>query len=57
MIWWCNVDAINYYTNRNLEKVSMPTGIYNKYFKDKNWNELNKEQFVFVDETLYYCVY
>lgn len=57
MIWWCNVDAINYYTNRKLEEVKMPIEIYKKYFEDKDWDELNKEQFVFIDETLYYCVY
>ena len=57
MIWWCNVDAINYYTNRNLEEVQMPRKIYDEYFKNKDWNELNKEQFVFIDDTLYYCIY
>ena len=35
----------------------MSIEIYKKYFKDKDWNELDKEQFVFIDETLYYCVY
>ena len=57
MIWWCNVQTINYYTNRNLQKVNMDINVYNKYFKDKNWDELNEEQFIFVDDTLYYCVY
>ena len=57
MIWWCNVQTINYFGNRNLEKVSMPKDIYNEYFKGKNWNSLNREQFVFKGDTLYYCVY
>lgn len=57
MIWWCNVQTINYFGNRNLEKVSMPKDIYNEYFKGKNWNSLNRDQFVFKGDTLYYCVY
>ena len=31
--------------------------IYNEYFKGKNWDSLNREQFVFKGDTLYYCVY
>lgn len=57
MIWWCNVDALNYYGNRKLKKVPMRTEIYEKYFKEKNWDKLDKEQFIFEGETLYYCVY
>ena len=57
MIWWCNVQTINYFGNRNLEKVPMDTEIYNENFYGKNWDSLNKEQFVFKGDTLYYCVY
>lgn len=57
MIWWCNVQTINYYGNRNLEKVPMDSEIYNENFYGKNWDSLNKEQFVFKGDTLYYCVY
>lgn len=57
MIWWCNVDTINYYTNRNLQKVQMKAEIYDTYFKDKDWDKLEKEQFVFEGDTMYYCVY
>lgn len=57
MIWWCNVQTINYFGKRNLEKVRMPKDIYNEYFKGKNWDSLNREQFVFKGDTLYYCVY
>ena len=52
MIWWCNVDTINYYTNRNLQKVQMEPEIYNTYFKDKDWNKLDREQFVFEGDTV-----
>lgn len=57
MIWWCNVDTINYYTGRNLQKVQMKPEMYDTYFKDKDWNKLEKEQFVFEGDTMYYCVY
>lgn len=57
MIWWCNVYAINYYTGRDLQKVQMKTEIYDTYFKDKDWDKLDKEQFVFEGDTMYYCVY
>lgn len=57
MIWWCNVDTINYYTDRNLQKIQMKSEIYNIYFKDKDWDKLDREQFVFKGDTMYYCVY
>ena len=57
MIWWCNIQTINYFGNRNLEKVPMDTKIYNENFYNKNWDSLDKEQFVFKGDTLYYCVY
>ena len=57
MIWWCNVDTINYYTSRNLQKVQMKPEIYDTYFKDKDWDKLEKEQFIFEGDTMYYCVY
>lgn len=57
MIWWCNVDTINYYGNRKLEKVQMDKKIYDENFKGKNWNYLDKEQFVFKGNVLYYCIY
>lgn len=57
MIWWCNVDAINYYGNRKLQRVQMYKDTYEKYFEGKNWDKLDKEQFVFEGNTLYYCVY
>ena len=57
MIWWCNIDAINFYNNLELEKVKMSGNVYKEYFEGKNWDELNEEQFIFIDDTLYYCVY
>ena len=57
MIWWCNVETINYFGNRKLEKITMSKQIYDENFKGKNWDSLSKEQFVFEGDTLYYCVY
>lgn len=57
MVWWCNIDAINYYTGRKLETVQMDKDIYYTYFKDKDWDKLDKEQFVFKGDTVFYCVY
>ncbi|MDP4179653.1 MAG: glucosyltransferase domain-containing protein [Bacillota bacterium] len=57
---WANISivgSINYYTGRNLIKVPVKLKIYNEYFKDKNWNKLSREQLVFIDDTLYFCVY
>lgn len=57
MVWWCNIDALNYYTGRKLETVQMDKDIYYTYFKDKDWDKLDKEQFVFKGDTVFYCVY
>lgn len=57
MVWWCNIDALNYYTGRKLETVQMDKDIYYTYFKDKDWDKLDKEQFVFKGNTVFYCVY
>ena len=52
-----NVGIINYYTNRKLERIDMPKDIYSKYFEGKDWDSLQKEQLVFIGDTLYYCFY
>ena len=57
MIWWCNVQTINYFGNRNLEKIPMNKKIYDENFDGKDWDCLNKDQFIFEGDTLYYCVY
>lgn len=57
MVWWCNIDALNYYTGRKLETVQMDKNIYYAYFKGKDWDKLDKEQFVFKGDTVFYCVY
>lgn len=55
---WGDDGAINYYTNMNLKEIEMPKEIYDKYFLNKNWDELNvEEQFICIGETVYYCIY
>ena len=40
-----------------LETVQMDKNIYYAYFKGKDWDKLDKEQFVFKGDTVFYCVY
>ena len=55
---WANVNMINYYTNSSYKKVEMDMDIHNKYFKDKNWDNLNlKEQLIFSEDTLFLVIY
>lgn len=55
---WANVNMINYYSNSNYNKVEMDSEIYDKYFKNKNWdNFIPEEQMVFKGDTLYLIIY
>lgn len=54
---WSRLGLVNYWTNRNLTEIKMDEEIYKQYFKDKDWNEFSEEQIVFIDETMYYCIY
>ena len=64
---WARVGAINYYNNRNFNDVLNEIknygeyldriNYYKNYFLDKSWDKLDKEQLVFEDDTLYYCLY
>jgi len=53
---WSRLGVINYYNNRKFIEVESDKK-YDKYFITKNWDKLEKEQFVFEDDTLYYCIY
>ena len=49
---------INYYSGRDFEVDEMTEEEKTKYFKGKNWTEINvEEQLVFVDDSLYLCCY
>ena len=62
---WADDGSINYYTGRKIKEALMTKEEYTKffkevyinYFKDKDWTELNEEQFVFIGDTMYYCIY
>lgn len=54
---WSYVGTINYYNNRDLKLKKGVKDEYTEYLNNRNWDTLNKEQFVFVDDTVYYCVY
>lgn len=54
---YSRVHCLNYYTKRNLEEVKALETIYNKYFKDKNWDEFSQEQIQFEGDTAYICLY
>lgn len=53
---WSRIGVINYYNNRKFIEVKTD-GKYNKYFKNQNWDRLEKEQLIFEDDILYYCRY
>ena len=58
MVNWGQIEIINYYAKRNFEKIDMPEEIYKKYFAKKQWDYYKpEEQLVFIDDTLYICVY
>lgn len=54
---YSRIYCLNYYTGRNLEEELPTEEKYNKYFKDKDWNEFNKEQVQFEGDTVYICIY
>lgn len=55
--YYCIIEALNYYCDKDFERVGMDAEIYNKYFKGKNWQAYSDEQIVFVDDTMYICTY
>ena len=50
-------ESLNYYCNKKLEEVSFSSKVYYDNFYGKDYNEFSKEQIVFIDDTLYLCVY
>lgn len=54
---WSHVGTINYYNNRDLKLIEGVEDEYTEYLHSQNWDTLNKEQFIFIDDTVYYCVY
>lgn len=57
-ISWADAYMINYICGTNYEKVDVPDSIYDKYFKDRDWENFDPyEQIVFVDDAAYLAVY
>ena len=54
---WCITESITYYCNNDLKEIGFSSNVYNKYFKDKDFTEFSEEQFVFIEDTMYMCVY
>ena len=55
--YYCIIEALNYYCDRDFERVKMDKEIYNKYFEGKDWQAYSDEQIVFVEDTMYICTY
>jgi hypothetical protein len=57
-IAWADSQLINYYAQRNLEEAPMNEDIYDRYFKDQDWDFfVPGEQMVFQGDTVYIAVY
>ena len=54
---WSDVNHINVILGKQYQKRSPDTGVFEKYFKGKDWDSYSKEQLVFDGETLHICVY
>lgn len=54
---WGDNGAISYYNNLNLKEVLPSKEVYENHFKEKDWDKLNEEQFVFIGDTMHYCAY
>lgn len=57
MTLYSQIYCFNYYTKRNIEKMSASIEKYNEYFKGKDWNEFNEEQIKFENDIVYICNY
>ena len=50
-------ESLNYYCNKDLEEVRFLSKVYYKKFYNRNYTEFNEKQLVFIDDTMYMCVY
>ena len=50
-------ESLNYYCNKTLEKVPFSSNVYYEKFSGKNYTEFSEEQLVFIEDTLYMCIY
>ena len=54
---FCNVEALNYYCDKKLERVPINEQMGIHIFGGKSWDSYSDEQIVFVGDTLYLCVF
>lgn len=53
-----NYLLVSYVLERKLENVEVPDNIYQEFFKDKDWLNMDvSEQVICADDTVYLCVY
>jgi len=53
----CIRESVNYYCNKKLQEVKFPAKIYYENFYGKEYTGFSEEQFLFIEDTLYMCVY
>jgi hypothetical protein len=55
---WDDTQILSYYGHRTFIEIPMDSDIYHEYFEGKNWDYYKpEEQLVFMDNTLYMCIY
>ena len=54
---WIMDNVFNYYCPNHDFTKEFNQEIYKTKFKEKNWDEFSKEQIVFENDTLYFCIY
>ena len=55
--YYCIIEALNYYCDRDFERANMTKEIYNTNFAGKDWNAYSDEQIVFEGDIMYICTY
>ena len=54
---WSQREIFPFTVGRRFQIVPFDEDIYNKYFYEKNWDELSTDQILFIDDTVYIVLY
>ena len=54
---WAAPLAVMCLDGYQIEAVETSDEVYQQYFKDKDWNQMDEEQFVVIGDTLHFCSY
>ena len=54
---WDILELLEVFSGRKFEAKKITEDVYNEYFAGKNWKYFDEEQLVFIDDTLYMCIY